>query len=168
MGAGGDIPSGNLPKPLLSPLCFQPLLCPVAVGSTGCTGTMTKSALLGLKQMPAHFTGCSLDLEQRERTKVRSFNSCCEQLTQAQPRVVFPSPPCLPQAEEPYRVQSPDTEASHLAVMLQTTSLTAAFLSRLSEQNFTQFPRYFDITLSLKKTLRTVLDFIPNDSVYSV
>lgn len=58
--------------------------------------------------------------------------------------------------------------SSHLTVMLQTTSLTAAFLSRLSEQNFAQFPRYFDITASLKKTLRTVLDFIPNDSVYSV
>lgn len=101
MGVGGDIPSGNLPKPLLSPLCFQPLLCPVAVGSTACTCTITEFALLGLKPTPAHFTGCSLGLGQRERAKVHSFSSCCALLTRAQ------TPRCIPLCHTFLRLRSP-------------------------------------------------------------
>lgn len=66
MGAGGDIPSGNWPKPLLSPLCFQPLPCPVAGGSTACACPTAEFALLGLEQTPARFTGNS-DSEKERR-----------------------------------------------------------------------------------------------------
>lgn len=83
--------------------------------------------------------------------------------------MLYPPLPLLPQAEESGEPSvSPDTEALHLAALLWTTSLPTAFLSRLSKENFAQFPRYFGITSSLEKTLRIVLDLIPNDSLYSV